>query len=367
VSSNNLTLRPLRDRPLRFKLKLSSTTSKENFFSTIISIIFLLICTYDIFLFPLPKSSLYWNFLANIIFLNSIHIAFTFMMIASLPELKTWLRLENRNRHIVLNGIVLFAALWLGQWWLRNPQGFGIFSILLKIFWIFLPFYHIVRQTYGISSLYSERLIDISPADTKMRLKHLKKIERSIFDIFLYLSFIAITCIAISDENKQKSVMLDYAIYLISGVFVILVIYLLKLNSTKDLPAQPGKILFLLRLLLYPFAFLTPLGFIGLASVHGIEYASIFRKMSINSRGSILNYLKAPALLFFVPIFLLCLVSNRSGVLGLVSDGNLIEPNLSKIFSTTVGALSFVHYYFDGLIFKFKNSSSRGLISPLLS
>ena len=123
--------------------------------------------------------------------------------------------------------------------------------------------------------------------------------------------------------------------------------------SRSGLPA-----LFQLRLVIWYFSFPYPALLFAVTAAHGFEYLFITRKMLKNSS----------------------MKKDLVSVGALVAVGLVAYPSLRFIFNNYVGeptvlvlimmglcqTLSYLHYYLDGVVFRFSDPEIRETVGPLL-
>ena len=125
-----------------------------------------------------------------------------------------------------------------------------------------------------------------------------------------------------------------------------------------------SKVIFLPRLLVYPLLPISIFAATALGAIHGMEYFFVSKRFLSSEK--VFSYRKFYSLgaILFIFMTILTLIYHRSGLLA-VLNVQLPEP-YSKAIWICLGALSFLHYWLDGQIFKMKDPLVRRYIAPAM-
>ena len=127
------------------------------------------------------------------------------------------------------------------------------------------------------------------------------------------------------------------------------------------------KGLFLSRVFLYPLMSISYWAAFGIAVNHGIEYLGVYKLMSARSKMNRNTIVRS-----WIVFFSLSLVytgflffRSRDGLIIFFNEKNPLPIWIIILASTSFG-LSFLHYYQDFLLFRFRRPESKKFILPLV-
>lgn len=310
-------------------------------------------------LFVGDASILAQRLMADILFLNITHNAFTVMMIASFPELRPWVVEQGGGdpRRFVIKAAAIFlglfclflVALLSESKWLYG--GFGIASI-------FFPIQHAVAQSLGLSLVYNSKTNE-DPQKKKIA----EWLERRLVYALILLIVVSVVVIrtksfsadiARSDFGLNQHSNLFRAVLGLSFVIVGLMLFYPKAIRLK-------KTVFALRFPIWAYSLVSPLGLFATQIVHGLEYLFVMRKMASASRFE--RWKSATlVLLFLVVVF---------GVFRVIYyDGHVVSHTQAPVWLVVVAALStafsFLHYYLDRQLFLMRKPTNQQTVGCLL-
>ncbi len=275
---------------------------------------------------------------SGIFFLNSTHVIFTFSLyfgvreIRSLPSLNTprfWYGLA-----FIL--ISISALMWIEKHF--NPEAVKI--ALLSLFFT-ASRHHGVNQTLGLL-LQENRKQTVRFELSRLDASLAWILPSFIFGCSLVAPDLYYTALGLSLAAQVKTLgahFLRHGFHWSSASFICR--YLMYVNSGSN----------------YWFM-------IGTAFLHGLEYLGIYRKIAETYDVDYKNRRTTYGLLIIlVPVFMYIHYSDllRSYWPQVVSDSSLFYTLV--IFGKLI---SFVHFYFDAHLFRFKDKSVRDLIGPTL-
>jgi hypothetical protein len=306
--------------------------------------------------FGLSGEGFIFSVIVGLVFLNHIHIAFTFMMLESVPELRAWVKDtygSRRNFWIVIG--LLFTVLYVAMGWLQGIL-FRDESMEKYLKGFFFVFYeaagarHLLWQSQGIYlNLYSG-------TTDKPEYPELRRFLGLMGAAFL---------LAVALDSTHRTIVHKPFFYL-AGVASTLGLVLLYLIYKRHSHNRDHRI-FLGRYFLWPLGGFSELARFGFQAVHGIEYLWVSKHM-LKSKGLKLRQTILPGLGGAV---LLPVIAAALSIVILRTPE--IAPDLARthqdpllwIFNINI-ALTFTHYYMDYKLFRMKDARTRATVGPML-
>lgn len=310
------------------------------------------------------------NFLVGIIFLNTIHVLFTLRLFFFLPELQLLKRKYSKTKPISFQietfifFVICFALLQLISSPFESTAAIKIYSITV----VMLSFWHSLRQTAGISSLfwYSKKL-NISMLPDSKRNQYISN-ERRSFHV-IYFVFVLHSLLMIIPEQKIPYIEQITLSFFAAAVSLICVSVIIKGSLQSGQKWWSPKTLYLSRIFYIPLMYISMPAALSLMAFHGIDYYFICREMLNKSRNK--NDKRGQLfLLISIPTTILILLTMPYGSgLGwwILSPKNFEEYPILTWLASFGGALTITHYYLDWKIFRFRDQLQRDYISPLLN
>ena len=316
--------------------------------------------------------------LTTLIFMDSVHVCFTFMLIACLPELRAWsTHADNKPTQGWDRGWsfwkrmgLIAAGLATVVYFVRvSPTSSALRG--MATIWLFLelvgPSQHTAAQMRGISFVYNStiRKAYSFTLDEQRRAVAAEKLERLLFkslilgDIFYWIPQIF--------RPDRLFVPGTLWIQYLGGAMVGGSAIGLVLNSFRyPRQGETDKTFFLTRVFLFPFKILTPVGGLAIRATHGSEYLLIFRRIvqssSIGEKRQKRVYWYTAAVSFFYGlIFLSIWPGALTRITGMAPSRNLVAAGLFITF-----VVRFTHYYMDAIVFKMSDPLTRNAVGPLL-
>jgi hypothetical protein len=311
------------------------------------------------------------NMAAAYLGMNLIHTAFTFPLL-SFPELKEWSveQLTTNRRNIALRlGIALsvlviyfqvesylsYRAL-LGS---AAEWGASFFSVIVFVHFLIAE-KHSMGHSFGLSGLYNRRLCDRFAESSRERknILSLERLEQRLFGAFLLIVVIVLGMSLVGINFPGR-------VYFFS--LILFMAFLLNaLPFFYPGYRESNKKFFQLRLFLYPLALYFPLCFVVIAVKHGTESLCVYRKILSNSKLEDRARKLRFTYLASVVVAVLGLFSFKTGVPGFAMTGIVGSPSLFIFLGGLSSAITFFHYYVDGLLYHFSDPVTRKHISPLV-
>ncbi|MCY4512144.1 MAG: hypothetical protein OXB86_00485 [Bdellovibrionales bacterium] len=284
------------------------------------------------------------RFIANVIFLNSIHLGFTFFLIFEATPFLSWKKHLPKSM-MSFHGklVLLFVSFSIFQFF-KHDMIYNIGALLVLIY----ATYHMIRQHLGISLILNNKYQFLNEKS--------KNLTRS-FDHIFFATLILITWVFISLTHFSY---LKNPIYIQCGYLLVIGLYIYMNYIFFGVKFLKNKTPFYLRLFIFPLLPVSFIAWMGWLSIHGMEYFFVtkqffsFKKIRFFSLGFLL----------FIAIAFLCLISSHSG-LPAVLDIDFPKP-IRKTFWVTLGACQLLHYWIDGKIFRMKDPLIRKYIAPEL-
>lgn len=307
-----------------------------------------------------------FDFIRNILFLNSVHVLFSYLIMFRSTEVKAWI-VKQKGGAIVFwtkLGIVhilffLFFILLKGGVFSNSLSiNSSFIDIIVAIVTIAPVVHHPLAQTWGLSFLYDLKNYNCQN-DKKTKLIRAGKRERGILVIFTIIYMVA-GLIFFSGHFRLDN--FSWSIYLISLLFLVSSLVIIN-YFTYPKPWNLNKLIFLMRLFAYPLTFISASARIVTGSCHGIEYFCVYKKIKKNSNGRCQWFSIAYLLLFLLGFFsILSLYGQTPFVKKIIPDFLSNQQYLTPLALSII----YTHYYVDALLYRFRDSSNRELILPLL-
>jgi hypothetical protein len=317
--------------------------------------------------------------LSGLIFVDSIHIMFTFVLLASLPELQQWARNpETRERRGWLKGlgptarsIIITLALGAVIYFMKvSPATSTLKGMATTLLFLELlgPAQHTMAQMKGISLCYNSSLrrrFEFSDAE-KAQAAKCERLERFFFTSLLW-GEVMYWIPTIFELDKIELPVVDDIAYAGGAIAVASAAAIIVNAYYYPRHEESRKLAFIARVMLFPLKMLTTIGGIALRAAHGTEYLVIFRRMVKGSRITDAKRKRifwttiGLSLLYTIPF---CLTWPQG--FGQLTGMTISERLLAwAIFGTFI--LRFLHYYVDSILYRMSDAPTRAAVSPLLT
>lgn len=315
----------------------------------------------------------------TLIFMDGVHVTFTFMLLMMIPELRTWsFSNENRpkegtwdkGRTFWTRMAIIAGLLALVVFTLRISATSSVFRGMMTI-WLFLellgPSQHTAAQMRGISFVYNSTLRRAYQftAEESARAVAAEKAERLLFKAVITGDVLYwIPRIFVADRIHIPGIRYVQLVgALLAGVGAIGLV----LNSFRyPRNEETDKSFFLSRVLLFPFKILTPVAGLAIRATHGTEYLMIFRRLVQSSKIADAKKRRVYAATIAVSViyglvFLAIWPATTMKLIGISAGKTIFMCALLVTF-----VVRFTHYYMDALLFKMSDPMTRAAVSPLL-
>lgn len=325
----------------------------------------------DLFIFPgalglptEPRQITLWDFVRNIIFLNSIHALFPFILLFRSQEIKNWIPLQKGGKlgfWSRLIGIQFFFFLFffkiqtISHWATNNLA----VEIILSILTIGLFTHHPLAQIRGISRLYDIRNEPKDPVGI-INVRKSQKREKYLFVISTW-AFVLFAILLFSNLlGPNRSFWVHYAFLFLLPFFLGIILNFFSFPR----PWNYLKLLYLLRSLAFPLTFLSPAARIVIGTSHGIESFCVYRHMkdrSINGK----QWMNLVSIGLFSLASLAILFNYRN--LSFLNWLRLESDFTSRAITALGISLIFTHYYIEAILYRFRKPDCREHTLPLFA
>lgn len=299
---------------------------------------------------------------ANVVFLNNVHLAFTYGIVFFHPAARRWARAKAGAGPLRFWTLfwLLHAALFAGFLLLARVlypaagiRGDGSVAFLLAL--AVVGNWHFLAQSFGISQLHGKVASATGTAKAEKRERALFRLLILAITVFLPLRFF-------QGENLPLTALMFAATLALAAAIIA--------NSWLT-PHWNGssKTLFLTRLLIWPFLLLSPAANAVLRAVHGLEYLFVFRKLFSGRKAFRLPALFFAFLALFAPAFV---ASNYISRLLTRENSPLFDGSSFGIWFLHVAfavnlTCTVSHYLIDRLLFTMRHPENRRFTGRLLT
>lgn len=311
------------------------------------------------------------RFASEIVFVDLVHHAFSVSLLF-LPEVNRLFMFpqpsEKSNQHFLLFSIstmtltVLLFTFGYGGFGPHPLQNLVLKSCLIIHF--ALSSHHIISQFRGISFLLNKWML--KPDDDRSRVERLQRHERWLAYPIVLLWFIARLLAFSSNQNLFSN------IYFVTTIGALTAFTASWIFLNIGYPFQNrDKFFFGVRYLLIPLSAISQIGFMGIASVHGMEYLHIFLKMIRSS--SVKRKIFWVCVLPFVCLTTILAIIRTSTFLYMIDNEWIRNVNAFSQSNQTIAVLlgvswglNWMHYYMDRKLFRMRHQETRRVIGSLL-
>ena len=286
--------------------------------------------------------------LANVVFLNSLHVIFTFYLVCYTPVYR-----KAAIRNSGFGGFVVLFFVFLILLSLRSLEAYGADYYQLSAIFLLKAYtiHHVVRQALGISLIYNRKAVREKKLSAKQKkdLRLAEKKERRNANLLIGLASTYFLVQLLFQINKWILPNFIRAHFVLAAIILIVpTLY----SYFKISRIFLNKVFFLFRLSLIVAMFFSFVAVIGLNIVHGIEYFLVYRR--VNSHAKLEQIKNSPPIYLKILVFLIALIV----IIGAYVNGKvalgLSEP-FKVFFSLGLSTLVALHYYLDRIIFSMSN------------
>ena len=304
--------------------------------------------------------------LTSLIFLDGIHIIYSFILILALPEMRQWTRSGLWARAGVL-ALLLGVTFYLMAF-ADITQDMGWVASVYAMVEVFGPQQHTLAQMRGISFCYHSAIRKsgkLEPSEFARALS-VEKWEKVFFRMLLIGDLLFFIPYFLSSGEFQVPDFV-YRLHFLGGFMVGAGTVGIFLNG-RLFPRQhgSGKMAYLSRVLLFPLKSVVAPALFVLRATHGTEYLIIFRQMVKNSaltesrRKRIFNFTLGASLVYGV-------VYSLTFPGFIMKYAHFHEPQSVFVSLALLHiVVRYVHYFLDSLIYRMSDPETRGAVAPLL-
>lgn len=305
-------------------------------------------------------SDMFWNFVRNILFLNTIHVLLTYIMIFRSAEVRVWLKKNRIFKNLGLLRSIVFVQLFFVAFFVIQKTSFpmsrivnySLYAGILVSFVIFgLKVHHSLSQVRYLARLYDARYTPKMSGvrDSTEIMKNAQRVEQRLF-ILLIASFFLIGSVWYAIVGERLPFEYSEIARILSLILFIPCVGILINFFRYPRPWNINKLIYLLRLIAFPLFYITPITTLVMSSCHGMEYWCIYSTTKKKSANGVQWMSIGTWMLFLLAIGLLLTPYSKMPVL------NWLFPDLSSFSSSVlIGvsvSFSFTHYYIDALLIK---------------
>lgn len=305
-------------------------------------------------------SDMFWNFVRNILFLNTIHVLLTYIMIFRSSEIRAWLKENRIFKNLGLLRSIVFVQMFFVAFFVIQktsfPMGrivdYSLYAGILVSFVIFgLKVHHSLSQVRYLARLYDAKYTPKMSGvrDSTEIMNNAQRIEQRLF-ILLIASFFLIGSVWYAIVGERLPFEYSEIARILSLILFIPCLGILVNFFRYPRPWNINKLIYLLRLIAFPLFYITPITTLVMSSCHGMEYWCIYSTTKKKSANGVQWMSIGTWLLFLLAVGLLLTPYSKMPVL------NWLFPDLSSFSSSVlIGvsvSFSFTHYYIDALLIK---------------
>lgn len=296
-------------------------------------------------------------------FLNGIHVVFTLYMIREYPELKNWFKERKLNQPstlflwigiwLALFGVLFWAAVAVKSmdFWQRQV---ALVLFVLKAMW---GTQHDIAQWRGLNVAFNQELQASSKNKKSTKLEFFERllVRWILIGLCVTLLTFSLSHFFVPYGNLVRMV----SVSVMGLLFVALIVNSFAFFNWK----WNRKVIFWLRMGLYPLAIFSPIALCGVRSSHGMEYLFVMRKMRANSGAAQRSW--NWILLFTMILPLVFFAFADPNILGWWASDHIPNILVSGLWAIALATLTF-HFFLDAVLFRMRDLKTREAVGPLL-
>jgi|GEM_PF-5751135 len=306
-------------------------------------------------------------FLTKMVFLNGIHVIFTFPMLFLLPELRNWLGAKSKKSYVSLptHFFAIFSLFAILNLFFPNQNSQNVASVgpwLVVFCLVVYRRYHIAAQTVGLSLIYNRKIEKnwtLSPVERSQVGRTDKWERRLAYFAFAMMIFYRMGLPATSAHPFGSAKWIFSALSFGATFCNLMLIW--RLPYAK----QSNKFYFALRYLFIPLSCYSTVAIWAYEAHHGIEYLFLSQKMVSNSSAQankrLLPWLGALGVIAIYTVAMLFGLRQSSVLLA-----DYFNPRWFSFIALFTVTTSYLHYYIDGFLFRMRDPVTRRYVLPLL-
>ncbi|NQZ01880.1 MAG: hypothetical protein HRT45_14550 [Bdellovibrionales bacterium] len=286
-----------------------------------------------------PVEAQNWNMFKNVVLLNSVHLVFPFLFLGFFAPGKQLVRAKLQNTGDRRFLLLAFSAIFILAIFTVNksllPAGLEPLRYwTVHLFWIIVPMLHSIRQSWGISALMTKA------TPSAQGLKNYARVEGK---MMLLYSVGYVVLFVFNDIAELRPFQIVPALVCIGFAAMAM------LSAWRtQLFRGTNKLMFMLRLLLWPlFPFSKAIQMFLILS-HGYEYIALLKK------GFDLQDTKVTTVFALFGIFVFYVV-----IIEVLRLTDYASTTWAAILLTSYSFITISHYFIDSLIYRFKDKAVR--------
>ncbi len=333
--------------------------------------------------FKIQWSALDWNissFLVSSLGLSVVHNYFTVALLFGLPEFQNW-RKDHLDAHPWLfrfriygvSFFILFLTMIAYDFW----GVADVWSAFIGIGFTVISAHHSFSQSLGLSQAYTMQIAhsaDLNPKQ-KRHFAIFQKVEINLKKALVPAQFIwgltLFVPLFLAKHFPQVEIL--SRVQTPARLFLLALMLVFLINCFLIVRLRPSnKLWFSFRILLYASAIgSTSLALVFiLRLIHGIEYWGVFQTLTQHSSATQKNKRKLyqwTAVITLIAVLML-IFRRGDGFYSYFAGPNGTETHwLIPLIAAFSLAMTHIHFFLDGLLFRMRDPISRRWIAPLLS
>jgi hypothetical protein len=275
-------------------------------------------------------------------------------MIFTFPEYQPWIEFQGGGSplkfyvRLALKLVALFILFLL-----LFTKILPLNSFFLLLVNLMIPMHHALSQSFGLSLLYNQKCVDLSSAKKQARN------ERILFTIFLFLMLAGSVFFSLAHPGAPSSIY-RHVWSAVKGITIGSALLLSAIALAYPAEIRWKKLIFSLRYHLYALSYFSFFAVVSTKIVHGLEYAFVTRRALEKSK--VMHWKLAAGTLIAIVLGLGFMREIYFSSLGSQQE---ISFSLKALTALSV-AISFLHYYLDRKIFRFRHAINRETTARLL-
>lgn len=313
------------------------------------------------------------NFILNVLTMNGLHLGFPLVLLSVLPAgrefIKNKISYYGRYKFFIFWGFTFFGLYGLSIVSLMEQNSISqkISSQILTWAFLVFPNIHGIRQSSGISLLFTRSCTENLTPSQMVRIAKVTSLERNLTAGIcgcIILAWVANSFQNFNPEFSSGIGLVKQSAAALALLFGIMQTYFIW---REPLFKNSGKALFTFRFWLSPFALYCQLTIWLLSAIHTQEYLALLSKISTTSEGAkvrvrlILGLILSIAIL--LPIFSIEFFFHIQGYGAALSKNNVLW---NSILLALIPTITLLHYFVDGIIYRMRDPDVRSTLGSVL-
>lgn len=333
----------------------------------LIPIILLVAAIVEILLYHryFTNEALTLNFVQNIIFLNSLHVWFTYLLLWSNRGGRNWATSMLRSTTFKVRCAVVFLFFAGFYYFYREVAPRAVWgTTLVDAVLIFSGRYHEVAQSRGIGLLYDAKY---STAEIRKKAEFsLIQMSQSVFGFSSSGFSFLVLCTYRSNSpvydivtKTFRSHSWEVLLWLCLAVSLLCILTLFvcthRLYPASHAELRKKKTLFNIRYVIKLLSFHSSLAAFFSNATHGVEYLAVYSKLDTEKERIVSQKVFRIFLASSVFLFIFFRYPFLFGSYTNLADSSIVV----SLMMSVVAGLTFLHYFIDGYMFQHRSAVSR--------